>query len=47
MTKIVSVTQYVLLIMLKSFFIYELDYKYNNFVARAVRFQLEPAHTLF
>ncbi len=46
-TKIVSVTQYVLLIMLKRFNIYELDYKHTNFVARAVRFQVEPAHTLF
>ncbi len=49
MTKMVSVTQYVLLIMLKGFNIYELDYKHRptHFVARAVRFQGEPTHTLF
>ncbi len=33
--------------MLKRFNIYELDYKHTHFVARAVRFQGEPAHTLF
>ncbi len=47
MTKMVSVTQYVLLIMLKRFNIYELDYKHTHFVARAVCFQGGSAHTLF
>ncbi len=47
MTKMVSVTQYVLLIMLKRFNIYELDYKHTHFFAIPVRFQGEPAHTLF
>ncbi len=45
MTQMVSVTQYVHLMMLKRFDIYELDYKLIHFVA--VRFQIEPAHTQF
>ncbi len=45
MTKMLSVTQYVHLMMLKRFNIYELNYK--RFVASAVRFQREPAHSRF
>ncbi len=47
MTKIVSVTQYVFLIILKCFNIYELDYALISFVGSAVRFQKEPIHMLF
>ncbi len=45
----VSVTQYIHLMMLKRLNIYELDldYKRIHFVARAVRFQRESAHTRF
>jgi len=43
MTKIVSVTQYVFLIMLKSCNIHEFDY----FVPSAGSLTTEPAHTLF
>ncbi len=45
-TKMVSVTQYVHLMMLKRFNIYELDYKLVHFVASAVRFQRARPHTL-
>ncbi len=47
MTKMVSVTQYVHVIMFKKFNIYELDYKRIYFVASAVRLldRLRP-HTL-
>ncbi len=47
MTKMVSVTQYVHLIMLKRFNIYELDNKRIHFVVRAVRFpERARPHTL-
>ncbi len=44
MTKMVSVTQYVHVIMFKRFHIYELDYKRIHFVASAVRLSDSP-HT--
>ncbi len=47
MTKMLSVTQYVHLMMLKNFNIYELDYKRIHFVASADTFQRErgpPTH---
>ncbi len=46
-TKMVSVTKYVHLMMLKMLNIYELDYKLIQFVASAVHFQIGPAHTRF
>ncbi len=45
MTKMLSDTQYVHLMMLKSFNIYELDYKHIHFIVSADSFQRESSPT--
>lgn len=45
-TKLNRVTQFVHLIILKRFNIYELYHKLFNYIESAERFQREPAHTL-